>query len=85
MQKISVTIEALSPLVLTAGSQGAILTETVFSIPGIGRLVVESIKMRDFPVVQGGVLYIAVVYCIMNLVVDLLYAWVDPRIKAKYR
>ena len=60
-------------------------TETVFSIPGIGRLVVESIKMRDFPVVQGGVLYIAVVYCIMNLVVDLLYAWVDPRIKAKYR
>jgi len=52
---------------------------------GIGRLVVESIKMRDFPVVQGGVLYIAVVYCIMNLVVDLLYAWVDPRIKAKYR
>ena len=82
---------ALIPILTIIGMQfgsllgGAILTETVFSIPGIGRLVVESIKMRDFPVVQGGVLYIAVVYCIMNLVVDLLYAWVDPRIKAKYR
>ena len=96
-QKESVVIwvhalrNALIPVVTLCGLQfgsllsGAILTETVFSIPGIGRLVVESIKMRDFPVVQGGVLYIAVVYCIMNLVVDLLYAWVDPRIKAKYR
>ena len=57
----------------------------MFSIPGVGRLMVESIKMRDFPVVQGGVLYIALVFCFINLAVDLLYAWVDPRIKAKYR
>ena len=82
---------ALIPILTIVGMQfgsllgGAILTETVFSIPGVGRLMVESIKMRDFPVVQGGVLYIAVVYCFMNLAVDLLYAWVDPRIKARYR
>ncbi|MCI7403221.1 MULTISPECIES: ABC transporter permease [unclassified Pyramidobacter] len=82
---------ALIPILTIVGMQfggllsGAILTETVFSIPGVGRLMVESIKMRDFPVVQGGVLYIALVFCFINLAVDLLYAWVDPRIKAKYR
>lgn len=81
---------AIIPVITIIGMQfgallgGGILTETVFSIPGVGRLMVESIKMRDYPVVQGGVLYIALVYCIMNLIVDLIYAWVDPRIKAQY-
>lgn len=82
---------ALIPVLTIIGMQfggllgGSIITESVFSISGIGRLMVESIKMRDVPVIQGGVLYIAVVYCFMNLVVDLLYGFVDPRIKAKYR
>ncbi|MDR1978996.1 MAG: ABC transporter permease [Synergistaceae bacterium] len=82
---------AMIPVITIIGMQfgtllgGGILTESVFSIPGVGRLMVESIKMRDYPIVQGGVLYIALVYCFMNLAVDLLYAWVDPRIKAQYR
>ena len=82
---------AMIPVITIIGMQfgnllgGGILTESVFSIPGVGRLMVESIKMRDYPVVQGGVLYIALVYCLMNLAVDLIYAWVDPRIKAQYR
>jgi peptide/nickel transport system permease protein len=82
---------AMIPVITIIGMQfgtllgGGILTESVFSIPGVGRLMVESIKMRDYPIVQGGVLYIALVYCFINLAVDLLYAWVDPRIKAQYR
>lgn len=63
---------------------GAILTESIFSIPGVGRLMVDSIKMRDYPVVQGGVLLIAIAFSIVNLLVDLLYAYVDPRIKSQY-
>ena len=81
---------ALIPVVTISGIQfgillgGAVLTELIFSIPGVGRLMVESIKMRDFPVVQGGVLFIAVAFCVVNLLVDLIYAWLDPRIKAQY-
>ena len=82
---------ALIPIVTIVGLQfgmllgGALLTETVFAVPGVGRLMVDSIKMRDYPVVQGGVLYIAVAFSVVNLLVDLLYAYIDPRIKAQYR
>lgn len=82
---------ALIPIITSVGLQfggllgGAVLTETIFSIPGIGRLMVDSIKMRDYPIVQGGVLFIAIGFCIVNLVVDLLYAYVDPRIKSQYK
>ena len=47
--------------------------------------MVDAIKMRDYPVVQGGVLFIAIAFSVVNLLVDLTYAWVDPRIKAQYR
>lgn len=82
---------ALIPIITIAGLQfgrllgGAVLTESIFSIPGIGRLMVESIKMRDFPVVQGGVLFVAISFSLVNLLVDLLYAYVDPRIKSQYK
>ena len=82
---------ALIPIITIVGLQfghllgGAILTESIFSIPGVGRLMVEAIKMRDYPLVQGGVLYVAVAFSVVNLLVDLLYAFVDPRIKAQYR
>ncbi|WP_353097355.1 nickel ABC transporter permease [Tissierella praeacuta] len=77
---------ALIPIITVIGLQfgsllgGAIITESVFSIPGLGRLMIESIKNRDFPVVQGCVLFIAVTFSIVNLIVDLLYSYVDPRI-----
>jgi len=82
---------ALIPIITVIGLQfggllgGAILTETVFSIPGVGRLMVDAIAARDFPVVQGGVLFIAVTFSLVNLIVDILYAFVDPRIKSQYK
>ncbi len=60
---------------------GAVIVEQVFSIPGIGRLIVGAIASRDFPVLQGGLLFLAVVYLAINLVVDILYAVVDPRVR----
>jgi peptide/nickel transport system permease protein len=60
---------------------GAIVTETVFNIPGLGRLVIQSVLRRDYPLLQGAVLFIAAVYVLINLVVDLVYAVVDPRIR----
>lgn len=77
---------ALIPVITVIGLQfgnllgGAMLTEIVFSIPGVGRLMVEAIKQRDFPVVQGSVLFIAVCFSLVNLVVDILYAFVDPKV-----
>jgi ABC-type dipeptide/oligopeptide/nickel transport system permease component len=59
---------------------GAILTETIFSWPGLGRLVVDRILSRDYPVVQGSVLVIALIFVIINLLVDISYAYLDPRI-----
>lgn len=82
---------ALIPIVTVIGLQfgyllgGAVLTESIFAVPGVGRLMVESIKRRDFPVVQGGVLFIAVTFSIVNLFVDILYAYIDPRIKSQYK
>ncbi len=78
---------ALLPVVTIVGLQvgillsGAFLTETVFSWPGLATYVVEAINGRDYPVVQGTVLLFAVVFVLVNLVVDLSYAWLDPRIK----
>lgn len=60
---------------------GAVIVEQVFSIPGIGRLIVGAIASRDFPVLQGGLLFLAVVYLAINLMVDILYAVVDPRVR----
>ena len=77
---------ALIPVVTVMGLQfgtllgGAVLTETVFSWPGIGRLMVDSILARDYPVVQGAVLMLAVFFVMINLVVDVIYAFLDPRI-----
>ena len=63
---------------------GAIVSEQVFAVPGLGKLMVDSIKSRNYPVVQGGVLLIALAYGVITLVVDILYAYADPRIKSKY-
>ena len=64
---------------------GAVIVEQVFSIPGIGRLMIDAINARDFPVVQGAVLLMAVSFSLANLTVDILYAFLDPRIKSQYR
>ena len=56
--------------------------ETVFTIPGLGRLLIDAIYARDYPVVQGCMLYIAFMYVVVNLLVDLVYPWLDPRVTA---
>jgi peptide/nickel transport system permease protein len=60
---------------------GAVVTETVFNWPGVGSLLIESIQRRDYPVVQGCVLVISLTYVVINLLTDLLYGWIDPRIR----
>ena len=80
---------ALVPVVTVVGLQfgslltGAILTETIFGWPGLGRLLIQAIRLRDFPLVQGSVLLIAVTYVLVNLITDLVYAWLDPRIRVE--
>ena len=78
---------AFNPILTVVGVQvgyllgGAILTETVFSWPGLGSMMVRAIQARDYPLVQGGVLLIATTFVVVNLIVDLLYAVFDPRIR----
>ncbi|GFZ85562.1 peptide ABC transporter permease [Compostibacillus humi] len=77
------TIPVLTVIGLQTGVLlgGAILTETIFSWPGIGRYVYEAISFRDYPVIQSGILVIAFMFVIINLIVDILYKKIDPRIK----
>jgi len=78
---------ALLPIATIIGLQtglllsGAVLTETVFAWPGLGTWLVNAIRVRDFPVLQGGILFVSVVFVLVNLVVDVLYAIINPRIR----
>jgi ABC-type dipeptide/oligopeptide/nickel transport system permease component len=78
---------ALIPIITVVGLQfglllgGAVLTETVFAWPGIGRLIVDSILARDYPVIQGTILIFGLLYILVNLFVDMIYAFIDPRIR----
>lgn len=69
---------------LSSGVAGSLIIENVFSIPGIGMYLVSALNTRDYPVVQGTVIFIAIMICLLNLVTDLAYAMVDPRIKAGF-
>lgn len=81
---------ALIPIVTIIGLQfgsllgGAVLTETIFSWPGVGRFMVDAIQARDTPVVLGSVVFMSVAFSIVNLFVDILYGYLDPRIKSQY-
>ena len=78
------------PVITVVGMQlaftmgGVIVLEAVFTIPGLGSLLKTAIGYNDYPVIQGCVLFIAFVMCIMNLLVDVLYAFIDPRLKSQY-
>jgi len=81
---------ALIPIITIAGGQfavtlgGAVLTETVFSWPGVGRLIVDAVNSRDVPMAVGCIILKSITIGIVVLIVDLLYAVIDPRIKAQY-
>ncbi len=80
---------ALIPVVTVVGLQfgslltGSIVTETIFSWPGVGSLLIQAIRLRDYPLVVGAVLLIATTYVLVNLATDLLYGWLDPRVRAR--
>jgi peptide/nickel transport system permease protein len=80
---------ALIPVVTVLGLQlgtligGAVITEYVFALPGVGRLVVDAVFARDYPLVQGVILLIAVGFIVSNLLVDIVYGWIDPRIRVR--
>ena len=76
-----VPILTVTGIVAGALLGGTVIIEQVFSLPGIGRLVIGAVLSRDFPVIQGGLLFLAVIYLAVNLIVDLLYAVVDPRVR----
>ena len=81
---------ALIPIITMMGTSfgrllgGAMIIEAIFSIPGMGTYIIGAVNNRDYPIVQGGTIFLAIVFSIMMLLVDLLYAAVDPRIKAQY-
>lgn len=81
---------ALIPIITVSGTQlaaglgGAVLTETVFAWPGVGRLIIDSVHQRDVPAVTGSIIMTTILISVLLLLVDLLYAFVDPRIKAQY-
>jgi peptide/nickel transport system permease protein len=81
---------ALIPIITICGGRfggqlgGTVVIETVFAIPGIGAYLINSINNRDYNAVQGSVLYIAFTFSVVMLLVDVIYAFVDPRIKAQY-
>ena len=68
-------------IILSLSLSGTVVIETVFSLPGMGRLIVNAIQRRDYPVIQGGLLLTATALVLVNLAVDLLYAWLDPRVR----
>jgi peptide/nickel transport system permease protein len=78
---------AMIPILTVVGVQvgyllgGAVVTEQVFTLPGVGRLVLEAVQQRDYPLVQGAILFIALLFMFTNLLTDLLYAYLDPRVK----
>ena len=78
---------SLIPLITVAGVQvgyllgGVVVTEEVFTLPGVGRLILWAVFQRDYPLVQGTILFVSLLFMLSNLVVDLIYAYVDPRIR----
>ncbi|WP_448820368.1 nickel ABC transporter permease [Cetobacterium sp.] len=82
---------ALIPVITVVGLQfggllgGAVLTESVYSWPGVGRMMVDAIRQKDTPTVLAAVIFLAVTFSVVNLAVDILYAYVDPRIKSQYK
>ena len=81
---------ALLPVITLAGTSfgiligSAVATETLFGLPGLGTFVVMGIRQKDIPVVTGGIIILAVIFSFVILLVDISYAFVDPRIRAKY-
>ena len=81
LKNVMIPLVTVFGIILSLSLSGTVVIETVFSLPGMGRLIVNAIQRRDYPVIQGGLLLTASALVLVNLVVDLLYAWLDPRVR----
>jgi peptide/nickel transport system permease protein len=81
LKNTMITVITVIGIVLAITLSGSVVIETIFGLPGIGRLIINSVLRRDYPVIQGAVLCIAASYVLVNLIIDLLYVYLDPRIK----
>ena len=81
LRNASIPIVTVIGLVFAALVSGAVVTETVFAIPGLGRLLVDGVVRRDYPIVQAMLMVTAVSYVFVNLLIDIFYAYLDPRIR----
>jgi len=74
-------ISTCAPGCVTILLSGVVVTESVFNIPGLGRLIVDAILKRDYPIIQGLILFFSFVYIVLNLIIDIAYTLLDPRIR----
>jgi peptide/nickel transport system permease protein len=81
MKNVMIPVVTIIGIETGALLSGAVLTETVFALPGVGTMLVQSILSRDYPVVQGFTLIIAIIFVVINLLVDVSYAYLDPRVR----
>jgi peptide/nickel transport system permease protein len=81
LKNASIPIVTIIGIGFSALIGGAVVTESVFALPGLGRLTVDAILRRDYPVIQGVVLFFSIMYVVINLIVDIIYTLVDPRIR----
>jgi peptide/nickel transport system permease protein len=81
LKNTMITVITVIGIVLAITLSGSVVIETVFGLPGVGRLIINSVLRRDYPVIQGTVLFIAASYVLVNLIIDVLYVYIDPRIK----
>jgi peptide/nickel transport system permease protein len=81
LKNVMIPVVTVLGIVASLLLSGSVVIETIFSIPGIGSLLGSAILRRDYPLIQGGLLFVATMLLLLNLVVDLIYAWLDPRIR----
>jgi peptide/nickel transport system permease protein len=81
MANVMIPVVTVIGLILSVLISGSVVVETVFSVPGIGSLLGNAILRRDYPLIQGGLLFVATLLMLLNIVIDLLYAYFDPRVR----
>ena len=81
MSNVLMPIVTVIGMILSVLLSGSVIVETIFAVPGIGALLGNAILARDYPMIQGGLLFVASALLLLNIAVDLIYAWLDPRVR----
>ena len=83
MKNLAIPLITIIGLDFGSYMSGAVLTESIFGWPGVGRFALNAIMKRDFPAIQGSVLFMALIFVVVNIIVDIIYAWADPRVRER--